>query len=300
WFDGANGGTGYYGGAKETRKINGETYYDWPNTLNLVRSIQPNVLFFSDAGPDLRWVGNESGEAGETNWNTISNDTLYAGKAGIQVLLNTGSADGKKWIPAEVDVSIRKGWFYHESEDSLVKTPEQLFDIYLSSVGRGATLLLNVPPDKHGLFHEADVASLHGFQALLKERFKINLAKGATAKASSVRGKSSQFAVSKLVDANSETYWATDDAVTSGTIELNLSGEKEVTYILLQEYIKLGQRVKAFAVDAWQQGAWQPVATGTTIGYKRILKIKPVTTSKIRVRLTDAKACPVLSNVELY
>jgi alpha-L-fucosidase len=101
WFDGANGGNGFYGGANETRKINGATYYDWPNTLSLVRNIQPNVLFFSDAGPDLRWVGNESGVAGETNWNTISNDTLYAGKPGIEGLLNKGAENGTKWIPAE-------------------------------------------------------------------------------------------------------------------------------------------------------------------------------------------------------
>jgi alpha-L-fucosidase len=118
WFDGANGGSGYYGGANETRKINGATYYDWPTTLSLVKTMQPNVIFFSDAGPGVRWVGNESGVAGETNWNTISTDTLYAGKAGIEHLLNTGSDDGKQWIPAEVDVSIRPGWFYHKEQDS--------------------------------------------------------------------------------------------------------------------------------------------------------------------------------------
>src|SRR5690606_31113671 len=117
--------------------------YDWPTTLDIVRQIQPGVLFFSDAGPDLRWVGNERGIAGKTNWNTISNDTLYAGKPGIENLLNTGSPDGDKWIPAEVDVSIRPGWFYHREEDTLVKSAERLFEIYLTSVGRGSTLLLN-------------------------------------------------------------------------------------------------------------------------------------------------------------
>jgi alpha-L-fucosidase len=300
WFDGANGGNGYYGGANETRKINGATYYDWPTTLSLVRSMQPQVLFFSDAGPELRWVGNERGVAGETNWNTISNDTLYAGKAGIENLLNTGSENGTKWIPAEVDVSIRKGWFYHAEEDSLVKTPEQLFDIYLTSVGRGSTLLLNVPPDRRGLFHERDVAALQGFRKLLNQEFKTNLAKGAVLKADTYRGKAAAYAPSKLVDANADTYWATDDAVKSGVIEITLNKKQLVTYILLQEYIKLGQRVKSFTVDVWNGNGWQPVAEATTVGYKRILKLTPVETTRIRVTIKDAKACPVLSNLELY
>src|SRR5690242_12572697 len=184
WFDGANGGDGYYGGANEKRKINGATYYDWPTTLQLVRSMQPNVIFFSDAGPGVRWVGNENGVAGPTNWNTIYADTLYAGKAGIENILNTGSPDGNKWIPAEVDVSIRPGWFYHEKEDDKVKTPERLFDIYLTSVGRGSTLLLNIPPDRRGLFHENDVKALAGFKALLKNEFGKNLALKAPVKAS--------------------------------------------------------------------------------------------------------------------
>lgn len=135
WFDGANGGDGYYGGAREKRRIDGKTYYDWPGTISMVRNMEPNILFFSDAGPDIRWVGNERGIAGETNWNTISPDTLYAGKAGIESLLNTGHENGTSWIPAEVDVSIRPGWFYHAEEDGKVKTPEELFDIYLTSVG---------------------------------------------------------------------------------------------------------------------------------------------------------------------
>ncbi|MEZ4904577.1 MAG: hypothetical protein R2822_23935 [Spirosomataceae bacterium] len=136
WFDGANGGDGYYGGAREKRKIDGKNYYDWPTTLDIVRKLAPEVIFFSDAGPGVRWVGNERGIAGETNWNTITPDTLYAGKAGIEKLLNTGAADGTAWIPAEVDVSIRPGWFYHAKEDAKVRTPENLFDIYLTSVGR--------------------------------------------------------------------------------------------------------------------------------------------------------------------
>ena len=300
WFDGANGGDGYYGGAKEKRKIDGATYYDWPTTLNLVHSIQPNVIFFSDAGPGVRWVGNESGIAGETNWNTISTDTLYAGKPGIEKLLNTGSPDGNKWIPAEVDVSIRPGWFYHAKEDDVVKTPQQLFNIYLTSVGRGSTLLLNVPPDRRGLFHENDVRSLYGFRELLKKEFSVNLAKNAKVTASSFRSNTKTFSPGNITDGNKNSYWATNDDVTSGSFEINLARTATIKYILLQEYIKLSQRVQSLTVEIWKDNAWQKVADGTTIGYKRILKIDPVSTQKIRVNINDAKACPVISNLEIY
>jgi len=257
WFDGANGGDGYYGGAKEKRRINGATYYDWPTTLQMVRKMQPNVIFFSDAGPGVRWVGNERGIAGATNWNTIFADTLFAGKAGIEELLNTGSPDGNKWIPAEVDVSIRPGWFYHANEDSLVKTPEKLFEIYLTSVGRGSTLLLNVPPDRRGLFHENDVKALQGFKAILNKEFAKNIALKASVNASNTRAKSKQFAAANITDGNKETYWATDDKVITASVEISLAKLSLVKYILLQEYIKLGQRVKSFTIEVWKDGAWQ-------------------------------------------
>lgn len=300
WFDGANGGDGYYGGANETRKIDGSTYYNWPTTLDMVREMEPSVIFFSDAGPGVRWVGNERGVAGETNWNTITPDTLYAGKAGITGLLNTGSEDGTTWIPAEVDVSIRPGWFYHAEEDSLVKSPEKLFDIYLTSVGRGSTLLLNVPPDQRGLIHENDVKALKEWRAMLDTEFKTNLAANAKAEAGSHRGDVDTYAANMVTDGDAETYWATDDNVTTGNIEIDLGGMQTVKYVLLQEYIQLGQRVKTFNVEVSQNDSWEKVADATTIGYKRILKIDPVETDKIRINITDAKACPVISNVEVY
>ena len=300
WFDGANGGLGYYGGANETRKINSATYYDWPKTLHLVKSMQPNVVFFSDAGPGVRWVGNASGIAGETNWNTITADTIFAGKPGIEKLLNTGSPDGNKWIPAEVDVSIRPGWFYHAAEDEKVKTPERLFDIYLTSVGRGSTLLLNIPPDQRGLFNEIDVQSLKGFRDLLNKVFADNLAKEAAVTASSYRGKTAAYAPSNMTDGKENTYWATDDGVTTGSIEIKLGKAAIIQYITLQEYIRLGQRVKSFSVEVWKDNAWQQVAEATTIGYKRILKIAPVETNKVKINITASKACPVISNIEIY
>lgn len=302
WFDGANGGDGYYGGARETRNIDRQTYYDWPATLDMVRELQPDpqVLFFSDAGPDIRWVGNEKGLAGETNWNTISNDTLYAGKAGINELLATGSEDGTRWIPAEVDVSIRPGWFYHEEEDSLVKPAEELFDIYLTSVGRGSNLLLNVPPDQRGLIHENDVAVLKAWRKLIDDTFRTNLAAKAPATASTYRGRSAAYAVTNVTDGNKDTYWATDDEVTEASIEIDLGEEQQVSYILLQEYIALGQRVRSFTVEARQGDGWKKIADATTIGYKRILKTGAVNTDKIRVNITGAKACPLISGIEVY
>lgn len=300
WFDGANGGDGYYGGKREKRNIQGSTYYDWPTTLELVRDFEPEILFFSDAGPGVRWVGNERGVAGETNWNTITPDTLYAGKAGIEKLLNTGSENGTHWIPAEVDVSIRKGWFYHAEEDTLVKTPEQLFEIYLTSVGRGSTLLLNVPPDRRGLIHEKDVASLKGFRDLLNSEFKTNLALNKKVDASSYREKNKMYAPANLTDNDPDTYWSTDDEIRTASFEINLGEEKPIRYIILQEDIRLGQRVKSFIVEINKNNVWEPVATATTIGYKRILKLEGNVSDKVRVTIKDAKACPVISNVEVY
>jgi len=265
-----------------------------------VRSIQPKVIFFSDAGPGVRWVGNERGIAGETNWNTISTDTLHAGKPGISEILNSGSADGDKWIPAEVDVSIRPGWFYHANEDAKVKTAEQLFDIYLSSVGRGSTLLLNIPPDQRGLFHEKDIESLKGYKKLLDTEFALNIAKNASVKTSTHRSNAAIYAGNMITDGKKDTYWTTDDDRNTGSFEIDLGKAEKVKYIVLQEYIRLGQRVKAFTVDVWKDEAWQKVADATTIGYKRILKIDPVITSRIRVNINDSKACPLISNAEIY
>ena len=301
WFDGANGGDGYYGGKREKRSIQGSTYYEWPVTLDLVRQMEPEIIFFSDAGPGVRWVGNERGVAGETNWNTITPDTLFAGKAGIEKLLNEGDENGTKWIPAEVDVSIRKGWFYHAEEDSLVKTPEQLFDIYLTSVGRGSTLLLNVPPDRRGLVHEKDVASLKGFREMLDTEFKTNLALNKEVNADSWRGESDQFAAKNLTDGNKDTYWATDDEVKTGSLEIYFDSAKTLKYVVMQEYIPLGQRVKSFTISVLQDEIWKPLYNSTTIGYKRIVKLNsPANCNGIRISIDDAKACPVISNIEVY
>ncbi|NOT73781.1 MAG: alpha-L-fucosidase [Cyclobacteriaceae bacterium] len=300
WFDGANGGDGFYGGAKEKRSIDGSKYYDWPATLNEIRTLEPAIIFFSDAGPGVRWVGNEKGIAGETNWNTISTDTLFAGKAGIESLLNTGSENGTSWVPAEVDVSIRPGWFYHAEEDALVKSPERLFDIYLTSVGRGSTLLLNIPPDRRGLIHENDVAALKGFKALRDSAFKNNLALSAILEVSTTRGDANEFSSAQLNDRDPETFWSTDDDVVSGSVEIQMDEGKVIHYVVLQEYIPLGQRVRSFTIEAWVWNKWKPISEGTTIGYKRIVQLPPTATQKIRITFQDAKACLAISNIEIY
>ncbi|WBL22869.1 alpha-L-fucosidase [Zunongwangia sp. HRR-M8] len=300
WFDGANGGDGFYGGAKEERRIDKQHYYDWPTTLEMVEEIQPSVLFFSDAGPDLRWVGNERGEAGSTNWNIINPDTLYAGKPEISDLLQTGAKDGTKWIPAEVDVSIRPGWFYHKEEDSLVKSPQELFTTYLQSVGRGSTLLLNVPPDQRGQFHENDVASLLGMRKIIDSVFANNLAENAQISASNYRGESEAYSAENLIDGDSETYWATDDEVIQSSVEITFDAAKTVNFVLLQEYIELGQRVEKFNISAKENGEWKQIAEGTTIGYKRILKVPSVETTALKIEIEAAKANPILANLEIY
>jgi len=300
WFDGANGGDGYYGGARETRRINAANYYNWPTTLNMVRKMEPNIIFFSDAGPDIRWCGNESGRAGETNWSTISTDSIYAGKSGIESLLNSGQEDGKNYVPAEVDVSIRPGWFYHAEEDAKVKTPEQLFEIYLSSVGRGSNLILNIPPDRRGILHENDVKSLLGWRKIINEAFKTNLALNAKVQADTYRGNSKQFAASNVTDNNKETYWATNDNVTTGNLVIELGSLKTIKYITLQEYIKLGQRVQNFTISVWKNNMWEVVSNGTTIGYKRILKIEPAISQKVKVEITSSRATPLISNIQIF
>jgi alpha-L-fucosidase len=300
WFDGANGGDGFYGGAIEMRKIDNRTYYDWANTHSIVRKLAPQAVMFSDAGPDVRWCGNESGFVGETNWHLINADTLYPGKPRIDRLLNHGDENGQSWIPAEVDVSIRPGWFYHEREDSMVKTPATLFKIYMESVGRGANLLLNIPPDQCGLLHDNDIQSLKAWKKLIDETFENNLAAKAKATTDNYRGKSKVYAASNVTDGDKETYWVTDDDVLSAFVEIDLGKPQKVNYVIIQEYIKLGQRIKSFDIEVWKDNVWVSATKGTTVGYKRIAEISPVETAKIRIKFTDSKACPVISNIEVY
>jgi alpha-L-fucosidase len=299
WFDGANGGDGYYGGAKETRTIDNTTYYDWKNTWQIVRELQPDACMFSDAGPDVRWVGNESGYAGNPCWETINSEGFLPGHAD-SATLNSGSRPGTHWIPAEVDVSIRPGWFYHASEDKDVKTVDHLLKIYYESVGRGANLILNLPPDRRGQIHETDAQTLREWRRILNATFATDLAHGATVTADNTRGNDGRYAASHVVDGKADTYWATDDTAT--TPELVLDLHKPITFnvVRLREYIPLGQRVDAFALDCWKDGGWQEFAAGASIGAQRLVRTQQVTTDKVRLRITQAVACPAISEVALF
>ena len=299
WFDGANGGSGYYGGANETRRIDPKTYYKWPETWALVKQLQPNILIFSDAGPDIRWIGNEKGIAGETNWSMINNKGIVVGGSDM-AYLNRGDPNGTSWVVGECDVSIRPGWFYHESQDSLVKSPQQLVDLYYKSVGRNATLLLNIPPDRRGLFHENDIAALQEFRSILDETFATNLAKGSSVIASNQRSNNAKFAATNIIDDDLESYWASDDDIKRTSLEINLAKQVSFNRIMLQEPIRLGQRISEFSIEAYQDRTWSQIAQGTTIGYKRLLRIKPVKSDRIKIIIQNANNTPVLSNFGLF
>ena len=219
WHDGANGGDGYYGGARTKRTIDKHHYYEWPATWRLERSLQPAAVLFSDAGPDVRWVGNEKGIADETCWATYTPVAENGGEAvpgdTRETEAATGTRNGKCWMPAECDVSIRPGWFWHPKENGQVKTAADLLKLFYESAGRGAAFLLNVPPDRRGLIYQTDAASLREFGELKRKIFGRNLAADAKVKASNVRGRSAEFRPENLIDGRRNSYWATDDGQTS-------------------------------------------------------------------------------------
>jgi alpha-L-fucosidase len=299
WFDGANGGDGYYGGARETRRIDNKTYYDWENTRKIVRELQPSAVMFSDGGPDIRWIGNERGYAAETNWCTINKGAFYPGIGGVNDQLQTGHEDGDTWLPAEVNTSIRPGWFYHPGEDDRVKSLERLVENWYHSVGMNGNFLLNLPPDRRGLLHENDVRRLKELKDYLDEAFSANLAEGAEATSSHTRGGSEIYGASSALDSDPETYWATDDDILKASVEIAFGEPTEVNAVLLQEYIRLGQRVTSFFVEALTDGAYSEMARGVTIGNRRIVRFRTIETRGLRISI-EAKACPLISNIEVY
>lgn len=300
WFDGANGGDGYYGGAREKRVIPRD-YYDWTNTWQIIRQLQPDAVIFGEIGADLRWVGNENGLAGETCWDTLDTRSFSAGLSEKdRQRLNQGNHLGTVWQPPECDVSIRPGWFYHPEQDARVKTPEQLVDIYYKSVGRGAGLLLNVPPDRDGQIAEADQKSLAGFRKILDDTFREDLARQARVTASNTRGNDARFAPQNVMDGNRDTYWATDDGVTNASLTLAFGRPVTFNVVRLREFLPLGQRVEGFALDQWRDGQWAQFADGTTIGNCRLVRCPDVTTTRVRLRITQTPVCPAISELGLF
>jgi alpha-L-fucosidase len=285
WLDGAKG---------ENAK---DMEYDFEGYWALVRDLQPKAVLFSDAGPDVRWVGNEHGFAGETNWSMMDRSRVKIGTSETQYL-NTGDPHGPDWVTAECDVSIRPGWFYHPKEDDKVKSLDQLLDIYYKSVGRNGVLLLNIPPDRRGLFHENDVQRLREFRAVLDETFQTNLATGKAATASSTHNRS--HSPGKLTDGDPTTFWAAAMTDTTASVEIDLGGPQTFDRALLAEPIELGQRVAKFTFEAWIDNGWKPVAEGTTIGYKRLLRFAPIRTNKVRLTILEANNSPLISEIGLF
>jgi len=296
WFDGANGGDGYYGGANEERRVDKKNYYDWPNTIKMVRELQPQAVIFSDAGPDIRWVGNEKGYANETTWSPLYRDSVYAGMPDFQRFA-AGQEQGTHWVPTETDVSIRPGWYYHPEQDNQVKSLSKLVDIYYNSVGLNSSLLLNLPVDTRGLVHENEVKNLNELAAYIKATFTKNLALSQPIRTSST---ADGYAEGYLIDNNPDTFWVAtaDDEKPSITLLLNTA--QEANTFMIQEYLPLGQRIKSFTFEVLVDGVWEKVYEGSTIGNKRLIRFETQVLDGVRFTVTDSKAQAVFSNMGLF
>lgn len=300
WFDGANGGDGWYGGANEVRRINPRTYYEFERAYKMVDSIQSQAVIFSDTGPGCRWVGNEKGFAGETNWSLLEKGKFLEGD-GKRKILNQGLEDGTQWTAAECDVSIRNGWFYHPEEDKTVKTSEQLLDLYYKSVGRNSTLLLNFPVDRKGLIPSKDSLNAVTFHQYVLQDFANNLIKKASIHATNTRHRN--FSTSYLIDEKYDTYWAGADGTNSTVITIKWHTPMSFNRLSLQEYIPLGQRVKSFHLEYLKDGKWTKVPVTertTTIGFKRLIRFPMLKTRAFRVCITDAKGPICISEMGIY
>lgn len=307
WFDGANGGDGYYGGRNTKVSVDRSTYYDIPNLRDSIHKVCPDIILWG-VGSEARWIGNEDGWAGETNWSP--EETGYAPENNGMY----GTENGWFWEAGESDAKLTdKGWFWHEGEKPM--SAERLFQMYLETVGRNATLILNCPPDKNGLLPEADVQVLKQFGMMLRQRLGKDLARTATVSASNTRtaGINKDYKVQNLTDHNKNTYWATDDGVNKATITFTWNTPQVVRYVDLMEFIRKGQRIRKFHIETSVDGKqWTPAAEGcttTTIGYKRIVPLSGSTVKSydkgkkvkaIRVVIDDSKACPLLHSIKVF
>lgn len=309
WFDGACGE-----GPNGKRQV-----YDWERYYALIRRLQPDACI-SVCGPDVRWCGNEAGDTRESEWsvlptdfftpeevaaNSQQSDTSEFREKKIEMTQrDLGSrmflrnAKGYRWYPAETDTSIRPGWFYHAFEDDKVRSAKTLLDIWYRTVGGNSTLLLNIPPDRRGLFHETDVQHLREMGDYLKKTFAVNLARDADFTADRDDG---YHTAESLKTDSYDSYYKTADGENTAEITLKLKKAADITHIVLKEHIPMSQRVEAFIAEVQlPDGSWQQVASGTTIGYKKIIRFEPVHTDAIRIRITDSRVCPILSFIGVY
>ncbi|MBR6647839.1 MAG: alpha-L-fucosidase [Bacteroidaceae bacterium] len=314
WFDGANGGDGYYGGSYGTRSVDADIYYDVPNLRARVHKIAPNCVLWG-VGGEARWIGNESGYAGETNWAM----TDYGG-SGVR---EEGDIKGWFWHPGESDAKATSaGWFWHQGES--MKSAERLFQMYLETVGRNATLILNCPPNQYGVLPANTVNELKKLGEMLHERLAVpvyglddntaavDYAKSAQIEVSETRT-GGKYEVTNLTDGDKDTYWGTNDDNLSATITLSWDNPQTIRYLVMQEPIALGQRIKDFKIEYTADGTtWTelcPVMQTTTVGYKRIIPLNGKTAEsygngykalKLRISILDSRACPLLSNLNVF
>ncbi|MGN0027824.1 MAG: alpha-L-fucosidase, partial [Clostridium sp.] len=292
WMDGAKG----TGAAAQKYK-----FEEW---FQLIEQLEPGALVFSPYGTTVRWIGNESGKAGDPAWSKVNQkrirDRYNAGVGEETKYLNNGDPDGDIWSVGECDVSLTSGWFWHAGNEP--KSMEQLTDIYFSSVGRGQPLLLNVAPDNTGHFTTKDIARIKEFSDVIKNTFSKNLASSttATATATEVRGNSATFSANNVLDDNDDTYWTMDDNKTTGSLTIDLGEKKNFDIVSIEEYIKLGQRISEFSVEVYSDGVWTEFGKGYTIGAKRLVRNSPVNASKIRINIKNSLATPLIENVEVF
>lgn len=302
WFDGANGE-----GPNGKKQV-----YDFNRWYQLIRKLQPQAVI-AIMGPDVRWVGTETGVGREMEWSVVPSDNLDQASIaassqqdltfkpmGDMMGQDLGSrekilkAKGLVWYPAETDVSIRPGWFYHAQQDDKVKTPKHLNDIYYTSVGMNGVLLLNIPPDKRGLVHDADIKSLQAWTSIRQQTFANNLAKGARVKGLGFMKRR------KLFDGKDGTHYTTPKKADKANVVLTLKKPATFDVLALQENIKLGQRVEKFSAWYNDNGTWKKFTGGTTIGYKRLLRFEKITTDKIKIDIESSRLNPYVAEIGLY
>ena len=292
FFDGANGGDGYYGGAREMRKIDAVPYYNWPSIIDFVHELQPMACTFDPVGADLRWVGNEEGEAGDPCWATMDDKGFTPEKG------NAGVRGGSVWWPAEADVSSRYGWFWHAYEDGESRSPANLMKIYFDTVGRSAGLLLNLAPDTRGRITDEDVGNLTAFGDAVRAMYATPLAKGATATASNARA---GHPAANVLDGDPESFWASADDVRQPALALDLGSPRTFDVVRLAEHLPLGLRVDRFAIDVQDARGWTEILSKQGIGSQRILRLDaPVTARRVRLRIVAAAAAPAITEFGLY
>lgn len=309
WFDGACGE-----GPNGKKQV-----YDWDRYYALIRKLQPDACI-AVCGPDVRWCGNEAGDTRPSEWSVLptafaspeevaknsqqSDDTAFREKTIDAMQRDLGSREflegalGLTWKPAETDTSIRPGWFYHDTEDDRVRSTETLLDIWYRTVGGNSKLLLNIPPDRRGLFHEVDVQRLKEMGEYIRRTFAHNLAEKATITADLDDG---YHLPDALLENSYDRYYKPFDGDNAVTLTIRLPEAKEVSHAVIKEHIPMSQRVEAYAIDVKEaDGNYREIAHGTTIGYQKIERFAPVTTDEVRIRITDSRVCPVLSFVGLY